>query len=196
MWSCLRLSIYGMLVVLGCQKAEPDRAGRTLNSGPEAGQAPASEQPETARVENHQEHQVHEGGDRYVHESIKPRLVEEVHWTPGARVTLAVELVATDESGETRVLGYEEMGHATPVAEINFLDGDLNYHSLRHVELAERPGKGVYAAGFDLPAGARGADVIVHLELKADDATVEPLEIKGIAIEYDLFFGRPRRSDE
>jgi hypothetical protein len=185
-----------MLVVLGCQKAEPDRAGRTLNSGPEAGQAPASEQPETARVENHQEHQVHEGGDRYVHESIKPRLVEEVHWTPGARVTLAVELVATDESGETRVLGYEEMGNATPVAEINFLDGDLNYHSLAHVELSRRRGDGVYSAEFDLPAGARGADVIVRAELQQEGVVVEPLEIKGVPIEYDLFFGRPRYTND
>ena len=81
------------------------------------------------------------------------------------------------------------------MAEINFLDGDLNYHSLKYVELAQRIGKGVYSAEFELPAGARGADVIVRVELGRDDVTVESLEIKGIPIEFDLIFGGSRSED-
>lgn len=188
----LRLTTYALLVVLGCQEAAPDRSAGPL-APPDSQQAgpSAPEDPGATGIENHQEHKEPNADDLKPYELIKPRLTEEIHWTPGATVTLGVELVVTDTAGETRVLDYNQVGDAHPVVEINFLDGDLNYHSLAHVKLSERPGKGVYSARFDLPRGARGADLTVHLDLEKEGLTVDPLEIKGIPIEYDLFFGPP-----
>lgn len=171
-----------LLVVLGCQDTDKEGVVDSSNSP-------------TSRSENHQEHQDHKDTQLKPGDIVEPRLVGEIHWTPGRRGSFEVEISATDESGESRLLGYEVVGDKNPVAEINFLDGDLNYHSLKHVELAQRSGKGVYAAEFELPAGARGADVIVRVELGRDDVTVEPLEIKGIPIEFDLLFGGSRSED-
>jgi len=171
-----------LLAVLGCQDAAQEGAVDSSNSP-------------IVRSENHQEHQDHKDTQLNPGDRVEPRLVEEIHWTPGRRGSLEVEITATDKSGELRLLDYEAVGEANPVAEINFLDGDLNYHSLKYVKLADRSGEGVYSAEFELPAGARGADVIVRVELGRDDVTVEPLEIKGIPIEFDLLFGGSRSQD-